>query len=111
MSGILIYSIGFLFPGLYNLFAALAEVVNAEIAPVLGKIVERMLDSVKSSDDILPEFEKEDNVAEIGGHDENDESDDIDIENSDDEDDDDEDDYAGWCSEHICFCLLYGLRV
>lgn len=74
------------------MFAALAEVVNADIAPVLSKIVDRMLDSVKSSDDIIPEFkEGGDGVAGIDGSDEND--DDIDIENSDDEDDDD--DYAG----------------
>lgn len=82
--------------GLYNLFAALAEVLNGEIAPVLAKIVDRMLDSVKSTDDILPEFKEDDNVVEIGDHnDENDESGDIDIENSDDEDDDDDDDFAG----------------
>lgn len=79
--------------GLYNLFAALAEVVNAEMAPVLSKIVDRMLDSVKSTDDILPIF-SDDSVAEIDGHNENDEAEDIDIENSDDEDDDD---YPGWC--------------
>ncbi|KAG4076996.1 hypothetical protein HA402_015983 [Bradysia odoriphaga] len=77
---------------LYNLFAAIAEVVNAEMAPVLQKIVDRMLDSVKSSDDILPEF-KDESVAEVDGQDENAE---IDIENSEDEDDDDEDEYAGF---------------
>lgn len=77
---------------LYNLFAAIAEVVTTEMAPVLPKIVNRMLDSVKSSDDILPEFkdDKEENVAEI-----DEAEDDIDIENSDDDDDDDDDDYAG----------------
>lgn len=79
--------------GLYNLFAALAEVVSADIAPVLAKIVDRMLDSVKSSDDILPEF-KDDSVADIDGNDENDDTEDIDIETSDGEDDDD---YAGSC--------------
>lgn len=76
---------------LYNLLAALAEVVNAEMAPVLPKIVERMLDSVKSSDEVIPEF-KDDNVANVfnsSNNDENDEGDDIDIENSDGEDDDD----------------------
>lgn len=71
------------------MFAALAEVVNAEMAPVLSKIVDRMLDSVKSTDDIIPEF-KDDGVAEIDGNDENDETGDIDIENSDDEDDDED---------------------
>ncbi|KAJ6642756.1 Importin-4, partial [Pseudolycoriella hygida] len=45
---------------LYNLFAALAEVVNAEMAPVLKQIVDTMLDSVKSTDDILPEFKEDD---------------------------------------------------
>lgn len=71
------------------MFAAIAEVVNAEMSPVLQKIVNRMLDSVKSSDDILPEF-KDDSV-DVSTQDENAE---IDIENSDDEDDDD-DEYAG----------------
>lgn len=81
--------------GLYNLFAALAEVLNAEMAPVLPKIVNRMLDSVKSTDDILPEFKEDDGVAEIGDHVEIDETGDIDIENSDDEDDDDDDEFTG----------------
>lgn len=71
------------FSGLYNLFAALAEVVNAEMAPVLPKIVERMLDTIKSSDDLLPEFNDDSVVAA----DENEDGD-IDIENSDDEEDD-----------------------
>lgn len=73
------------------MFAALAEVVNAEMAAVLPKIVSRMMDSVKSTDDILPEFKEDDqNVAEIGGGDDDENEDDIDIENSDDEDDDDD---------------------
>lgn len=80
--------------GLYNLFAALAEVVTVEMAPVLSKIVDRMLDTVKSTDDILPEFKDDDGVAEIEENDENDEEKDIDIENSDGEDDDD-DDFVG----------------
>lgn len=74
------------------MFAAIAEVVNTEMSPVLKTIVDRMLDSVKSSDDILPEFKDDDGVAEVEGQDENTE---IDIENSEDEDDDDEDEYTG----------------
>lgn len=78
---------------LYNLFAALAEVINAEMAPVLPKIVEKMLDAVKSSEEVITEF-KEDgtvNVFTESTNNENDENDDndIDIEQSDDEDDDD----------------------
>lgn len=75
---------------LYNLLAALAEVVNAEMAPVLPQIVTRMLDTVKSSEEVIPEFKEEEgglNVYEP--NDENEDTDDIDIENSDDEDDDD----------------------
>lgn len=86
---------------LYNLLAALAEVVHAEMAPVLPKIVERMLDTVKSSEEVIPEFKDADGVnvftgngieAAAGAHgdENNDEGDDIDIENSDGEDDDDD---------------------
>lgn len=74
---------------LYNLLAALAEVVNADMAPVLPKIVERMLDTVKSSDEVIPDFKEDDVVNVYDANDENEETDDIDIENSDGEDDDD----------------------
>lgn len=69
--------------------AALAEIVNEEMAPVLGQIVNRMLESVKS-EDFIPTLE-DDSVAECNGHDGN--ADDIDIEHSD--DGDDEDEFAG----------------
>lgn len=75
---------------LYNLFAALAEVINAEMAPVLPKVVERMLDAVKSSEEVITEFKEDGTVnvyTEPTGNGENDEND-IDIEQSDDEDDD-----------------------
>lgn len=84
---------------LYNLLAAMAEVVNAEMGPVLPKIVERMLDAVKSSEEAVPEF-KEDGDKSVnvfggaGDNAENEDDDDIDIENSDDEDDDE---IAGEC--------------
>lgn len=74
---------------LYNLLAALAEVVNAEMGPVLPKIVERMLDTVKSSEEVVPDFREENGGVVSLDNDENDDGDDIDIENSDDEDDDD----------------------
>lgn len=77
---------------LFNLLAAMAEVVNAEIAPVLPKIVERMLDTVKSSEEVIPEF-RHDDVNVFTPNDENEDTDDIDIENSD--GDDDDDDIAG----------------
>lgn len=69
---------------LYNLLSALSEVVNAEMAPFLPKIVESMLDSVKSSEGLVPQFKGD----KIG--DGNDDADEIDIELSDDEDEDDD---------------------
>lgn len=80
---------------LYNLLASLAEVVHEEMAPVLPKVVDRMLTTVKSSEEVVPDFAEDENKQpdiHLGGGDnaENeDDDDDIDIENSDDEDDDD----------------------
>ncbi|XP_055322338.1 importin-4-like isoform X2 [Sitodiplosis mosellana] len=68
---------------LYNLLSALSEVVNAEMAPFLPKIVETMLDSVKSSEGLVPQFKGDKN-----GDGETDEE--IDLELSDDEDDEDD---------------------
>lgn len=89
----------------YNLLASLAEVVKEEMAPVLPKVVERMLETVKSSEEVVPEFKEggtgERKVVDVfggvaglnGGAGDNaeneDDDEDIDIENSDDEDDDD----------------------
>lgn len=68
---------------LYNLLAALSEVVNAEMAPFLPKIVETMLESVTSTEGLLPQFK-----GDKGGDGET--EDEIDIELSDEEDDDDD---------------------
>lgn len=77
---------------LYNLLSALSEVVNSEMAPFLPKIVEAMLDSVKSSEGLVPQFKGE----KIGDGENEDE---IDLELSDDEDDDDE--------ENLCKLLPF----
>ena len=90
---------------LYNLLAAIAEVLNAEFAPVLPKIVERMLTSVKSSDDVIPEF-KEGEEVNVFNNDENDDNADIDIENSDGED---EDDIAGMYFVLLLWIKMYGI--
>ncbi|XP_061389190.1 importin-4-like [Musca vetustissima] len=83
---------------LYNLIAALAEVVNEEMAPVYPKIMTRLYDSILSTEEVIPEF-KEDVITVPGP--ENDENDDreIDIENSDGEDDD-LDNIAGYSVEN-----------
>lgn len=75
---------------LYNLLAALAEVVTVEMGSVLPKIVTRMLDSVKSSEEVVTEYKENDEVLNTinGGGDKTDE---IDIEDSDGEDDEDDD--------------------
>jgi len=69
---------------LYNLLAALSEVVNEEMGPFLPKIVESMLDSVKSTEGLMPQF-KADGKNGDGETDEE-----IDIELSDEEDDDED---------------------
>lgn len=68
----------------YNLLAALSEVVNAEMSPFLPKIVEAMLDSVASSEGLVPQFKADGKIGDGETEDE------IDIELSDEEDDDDE---------------------
>lgn len=75
---------------LYNLFASLSEVIGAEMAAVLPKIVERMLDSVKSSEEAGVDYKADEIIgnAEQIANDLN--GDEIDIENSDGEDDDDD---------------------
>lgn len=84
---------------LYNLIAALAEVLRGEIGPFLPKIIECMIDTIQSSEEVIPEF-KDVNVANvfdgIAEEDENDDinEDDIDIEHSINEGDGD-DDVAG----------------
>lgn len=77
----------------YSLFASIGEVMNQDIAPALPKIIETMLESVRSSEGLVPEYDDDDeddadDHAALGnGDDAGDE--DIDIENSDNEDDDD----------------------
>lgn len=79
---------------IYNLLAALSEVVNAEIAPFLPKIVESMLDSVKSSEGLVPQFKGDKNG-------DGETEDEIDIELSDEEEDDDD--------ENLCKCFYFFL--
>ncbi|XP_036345466.1 LOW QUALITY PROTEIN: importin-4-like [Rhagoletis pomonella] len=82
---------------LYNLIASLAEVVNEEMASVFPKVIERMFDSILSTEEVVPEFKDDDGVpAPAEEADEN--EDDIDIENSDDEDD--LDNIAGYSVEN-----------
>lgn len=71
---------------LYNLLAAEAEVVNAEMAPFLPKIVARMLDTIKHAEEAVPQFKGDKANKDT-------DADEIDIElESDDEADDDDDD-------------------
>lgn len=78
---------------LYNLFAALSEVVGSEMASVLPQIVERMLDSVKSSEETVVDYKNNEggNIIDKIKYDQENNADDIDIENSDEEDEDDDD--------------------
>lgn len=69
---------------LYNLLAALSEVVNEEMGPYLPKIVESMLDSVKSTEGLMPQFKAD------GKNGDGETEDEIDIELSDEEEDDED---------------------
>lgn len=84
----------------YNLFSALGEVVGPQFSEALPKIVEHMLNSVKSTEGIQSDF-KEDDGGEVNGENGGGKPDfgEYDIENSDDEDDDD-DDIAGYSVEN-----------
>lgn len=81
---------------LYNLIASLAEVVHEEMAPVLPKIIERMITTVQSTEEVVPEF-KDDGIFDVP-EDENADKE-IDIEYSDGEDDD-VDNIAGYNVEN-----------
>ncbi|KNC21217.1 hypothetical protein FF38_10996 [Lucilia cuprina] len=83
---------------LYNLIASLAEVVNEEMASVFPKIMERLYDSILSTDEVIPEF-KEDVINVPAPDNEENEDREIDIENSDGEDDD-LDNIAGYSVEN-----------
>ena len=83
---------------LFNLIALLVEVVNEELASVFPKVIERMFESILSTEEVVPEFKDDDGVpAPAEEADEN--EDDIDIENSEGEDDD-LDNIAGYSVEN-----------
>lgn len=73
---------------LYNLLAAEAEVVGSEMAPFLPKIVQRMLDTVKSAEEVVPQFKGD----KVNGKDGDIDEIDIELESDDEGDDDDDDD-------------------
>lgn len=85
----------------YNLFASMASSVKEDMAGSLNKIVESMLESVKSTEGIVPTFKDGGNdlVLPNGGNDEEDDDQEYDIENSDNENEDD-DDIAGYSVEN-----------
>ncbi|XP_038117779.1 importin-4 [Culex quinquefasciatus] len=85
----------------YNLFASMASSVKEDMAGSLTKIVESMLESVKSTEGIVPTFKDDgdDLVLPNGGNAENDDDQEYDIEDSDNENEDD-DDIAGYSVEN-----------
>jgi hypothetical protein len=76
----------------YNLFAAMASILNEQIGSALEKIVTSMIDSVKSTESIVLTNGKE--TEDIEETQENDDQE-FDIENSDNETEDDDDDILG----------------
>ncbi|XP_053677381.1 importin-4-like [Anopheles nili] len=93
----------------YNLFASMASSVKEDMAGSLNKIVEAMLESVRSSEGIVPTFKDAsgDDLAILpnglstnGGGDGDDEDEEFDIENSVDDEEDDDDEIAGYSVEN-----------
>jgi importin-4 len=84
----------------FNLFASLASVLKSDVAPVLPKIVEAMITSVKSTEGVMSAFspESDDEENGVNGSDMP-EDNDIDIENSEGEDEDG-DELAGFSVEN-----------
>ncbi|XP_063703113.1 importin-4-like [Culicoides brevitarsis] len=86
----------------YNLFASISATVNEMMAQVpLDKIVGMMIESVKSTEGIIPTFKEDDEALDVVDTEPEpqDENQEIDIEQSDDEEDDD-DDIAGYSVEN-----------
>ncbi|XP_055625825.1 importin-4-like [Toxorhynchites rutilus septentrionalis] len=86
----------------YNLFASMASSIKEDMAGSLTKIVESMLESVKSTEGIVPTFKDDgdDGLVVLNGANEDEEDDkEYDIENSDNENEDD-DDIAGYSVEN-----------
>ncbi|XP_035916809.1 importin-4-like [Anopheles stephensi] len=96
----------------YNLFASMASSVKEDMAGSLNKIVETMLESVRSSEGIVPTFKDggvggdEMPILPNGGGGTNgtgdgaDEDEEFDIENSTDDEEEDEEDIAGYSIEN-----------
>ncbi|XP_055534571.1 importin-4-like [Wyeomyia smithii] len=88
----------------YNLFASMASSVKEDMAGSLTKIVESMLESVKSTEGIVPTFKDDgEDIVLLNGttvDDEEEDDQEYDIENSDNENDEDDDDIAGYSVEN-----------
>ncbi|XP_055381935.1 importin-4-like [Condylostylus longicornis] len=88
---------------LYNLIAALAEVVNEKMEHVFPKIIEKIFDTVVNTEEIIPEYKENallDGTNPVTREEGNDADDaEIDIEHSDNENDD-QDDIAGYSVEN-----------
>lgn len=77
---------------IYNLMGALSIVVNENMSTVFPKIIDRLIESVISTEDMLPN-DDDDPVNSLFPDDKACSDKDIDLDNTDDEDDDDEDRY------------------
>lgn len=82
----------------YGLFASLASVLKEDLQPALQKIIETMLDAIKSADGFVPQFKDEDTSALDVYDDLSDSNDEEDIENE--STDEEDDDVAGYILEN-----------
>jgi importin-4 len=90
----------------YNLFAAMASILNEEIGSALEKIVTSMIDSVKSTESIVLTNGKDSEDIDDGA--DTDKSQEIDIEDSDGENEDEDDEFLG---ESGIFVTYLGMKI
>lgn len=81
----------------YNLFSAMGQLLGTDIESALPKIVESMLNSVKSTEGFLPEYKDDETTLDGAEDSEEPDEQEYDIEQS---DDDDDDDLAGYSVEN-----------
>ncbi|XP_014603697.1 PREDICTED: importin-4-like isoform X1 [Polistes canadensis] len=86
---------------IYGLFASISKVMKKEIAMALPQIVEYAINSIRSSEGIVPYFKEDETTAFSIYEDLSDETEDEeDIENTDNEEDEDDEDVAGYTVEN-----------
>ncbi|XP_012279417.1 importin-4 [Orussus abietinus] len=87
---------------IYGLFASISSIMKKNMAPALAQIVDHMINSIRSTEGIVPHFKDDETSAFPVYEDlsENENEDEEDIEHTDSEEDSDDEDVAGYSVEN-----------